>query len=126
MENMFLRQGESEYVPDDFSHEQSLIFELADGIVVFNSCSHAGADVIIKEAMDAFPGRKILAMIGGFHLFNKTDDYVREFARRVDATGVESIITGHCTGPKAMEILKHELGEKVHSLKTGLVFIFDD
>ena len=125
MENMFLRLGESEYVPDDFSHEQSLIFELADGIVVFNSCSHAGADVIIKEAMEAFPGRKILAMIGGFHLFNKTDDYVREFARRVEATGVESIITGHCTGPKAMEILKNELGDKVHELKTGLVFVID-
>ena len=122
MENMFLRQGLFRYVPADFRHEQSLIFELEDGIAVFNSCSHAGADIIINEAMEAYPGRKILAMIGGFHLFNKSDGYVRDFARRVEATGVESIYTGHCTGPKALAILREELGEKVHALKTGIVF----
>lgn len=122
MEKMYLRQGMFRYIPDDFRHEQSLIFELEEGIAVFNSCSHAGADVIIKEAMEAYPGQRILAMIGGFHLFNKTDEYVRNFARRVEATGVESLYTGHCTGKKALAILQDELGDKVHSLKTGLTF----
>ena len=122
MEKMYLRQGFLRFIPDDFRHEQSLIFELEDGIVVFNSCSHAGADIIINEAMQAYPGRKILAMIGGFHLFNKSDDYVKAFARRVEATGVSSIYTGHCTGPKALDILHAELGDKVHDFKTGLVF----
>lgn len=122
MEKMYLRQGLLRFIPDDFRHEQSLIFELDDGIAVFNSCSHAGADNIIKEAMRAYPGRKILAMIGGFHLFNKTDDYVKAFARRVEETGVSSVYTGHCTGPKAMQILHEELGDKVRDLKTGLVF----
>ena len=122
MEKMYLRKGFFKYEPDDFRHEQSLIFELDDGIAVFNSCSHAGADVIIKEAMDAYPGRNIIAMCGGFHLFNKSDDYVRAFAHRVEETGVESIYTGHCTGDKAMTILRYELGDKVHALSTGLVF----
>ena len=122
MEKMYLRRGFLRFEPDDFRHEQSLIFELDDGIAVFNSCSHAGADVIINEAMQAYPGKKILAMCGGFHLFNKSDDYVRAFARRVDETGVKCIYTGHCTGKKAMEILKEELGEKLHQLCTGLVF----
>lgn len=122
MEQMYLKQGLLRFIPDDFRHEQSLIFELDDGIAVFNSCSHAGADNIIKEAMQAYPGRKILAMIGGFHLFNKTDDYVKAFARRVEETGVSRVYTGHCTGPKAMQILHEELGDKVCDLKTGLVF----
>ena len=120
-EKMYLRQGLIKFIPDDFRHEQSLIFELDEGIVVFNSCSHAGADVIIKEAMQAYPGRRILAMIGGFHLFNKSDEYVRAFAERVEATGVERIVTGHCTGEKALNILKDKLGDKVQALKTGLV-----
>ena len=122
MEKMYLKRGFMSYEPDDFSHEQSLIFELDEGIAVFNSCSHAGADVIISEAMQAYPGRKILAMCGGFHLFNKSDEYVRAFAKRVDETGVECIYTGHCTGKKAMSILKTELGSKVHDIRTGLVF----
>ena len=122
MEKMYLRQGFMRYIPDDFRHEHSLVFEMGDGVVVFNSCSHAGADNIINEVMKAYPGKRIIAMIGGFHLFNKSDDYVRAFARRVGDTGVEAVYTGHCTGQKAWDIMHDELGDKVHALKTGLVF----
>lgn len=121
-EAMYLKRGPGEYIPDDFRHEQSLIFELDDGVAVFNSCSHAGADNIVNEAIQAYPDRKIRAMIGGFHLFNKSDDYVRAFAHRLGSTGVESIYTGHCTGDRAMAILREELGDIVHSFKTGLAF----
>ena len=122
MEKMYLKQGFMRYIPDDFRHEHSLVFEMGDGVVVFNSCSHAGADNIINEVMQAYPGKRIIAMIGGFHLFNKSDDYVRAFARRVGDTGVEAVYTGHCTGQKAWDIMHEELGDKVHALKTGLVF----
>ena len=54
---------------DDFSHEQSLVFDTKEGLVIFNSCSHGGADVIIREAEAAFPGKQIYGLIGGFHLF---------------------------------------------------------
>ena len=110
------------YIPDDFRHEHSLVFEMGDGVVVFNSCSHAGADNIINEVIKAYPGKRINAMIGGFHLFNKGDDYVRAFARRVGDTGVEAVYTGHCTGKEAWDIMHEELGDKVHALQTGLVF----
>ena len=122
MEKMYLRQGFMRYIPDDFRHEHSLVFEMGDGVVVFNSCSHAGADNIINEVIQAYPGKRIIAMIGGFHLFNKSDDYVRAFARRVGDTGVEAVYTGHCTGQKAWDIMHDELGDKVHALQTGLVF----
>ena len=121
-EKMYLRQGLLKFIPDDFRHEVSLVFELPEGIVVFNSCSHAGADNIINEAMKAYPGRRILAMIGGFHLYNKTDKYVRDFARRVLETGVEAVYTSHCTGERAMQILSGELGDKMHAFCTGTVF----
>lgn len=121
-EKMYLRQGLLNFIPDDFRHEQSLIFELDNGVAVFNSCSHAGADNIVNEVTEAYPGRRILAMAGGFHLFNKSDNYVRAFARRLEATGVESIYTGHCTGERALQIMKEELGDKVRALRTGLVF----
>ena len=121
-EKMYLRQGFLKFIPDDFRHEQSLVFELPEGVAIFNSCSHAGADNIINEVMQAYPGRRILAMIGGFHLFNKTDEYVRSFARRVLETGVEAVYTGHCTGERAMEILAEELGDRMHAFYTGMTF----
>ena len=122
MEKMYLRQGLLKYMPDDFRHEQSLVFETDEGLAVFNSCSHAGADNIINEVKQAYPGKKILAMIGGFHLYNKDDDYVSAFARRVEETGVEAIYTGHCTGQRALDILHSELVSRVHALKTGMTF----
>ena len=110
--------------PDDYAHEQSLVFDTENGLVIFNSCSHGGADNIIKEVGATFPNKKLLALIGGFHLFERTDDEVRALAQRIRATGIISVYTGHCTGTRALEILTDELGDLVHPFHTGLVMEF--
>ena len=122
-ENMYLKEG-CRWRPDDFSHEQSLVFDTPNGLVIFNSCSHGGADNIINEVASTFPDKKILALIGGFHLYNKSEEVVRDFANRLKATGVEHVYTGHCTGKGAYKILKDELGDVVQQLKVGLVMEF--
>lgn len=106
---------------DDFSHEQSLVFDTSKGLVIFNSCCHAGADVVIKEAMDAFPGKGVYAVIGGFHLYARTETEVRQMAERIRQTGVKKVYTGHCTGEVAYHILKEELGDMAEQLQTGMV-----
>ena len=107
-------------VPDGFAHEQSLVLETARGLVVLNSCCHAGADVVLREAADAFPGQPLHAVVGGFHLHRSSEDEVRAFAARLDATGVSHVVTGHCTGPAALEILREALGERVQATEAGL------
>lgn len=121
--SMYVKKGKRK-VPDDFSHEQSLVVETEQGLVIFNSCSHGGADHIIEEVKATYPGRKISALIGGFHLFDRPEDEVRALAKRIRETGIEQIYTGHCTGKAAYQVLKEELGDKVHLLKTGLVMEF--
>lgn len=118
--NMYRLEGEA-WVPDDFSHEQSLLFSTDKGLVIFNSCCHAGADVIVKEAQAAFPDQPIYAIVGGFHLYQTPPEEVKAFAHRLADTGVTHIITGHCTGQAAYDILREELGEAVQPLSTGLV-----
>lgn len=122
-ENMYLRK-DGRWYPDDFSHEQSLVFETARGLVVFNSCSHGGAVNIIREVTAAFPGRKVAALIGGLHLYNKPEREIRELAGMLQSTGVEQVYTGHCTGKTAYGILKEELGDVVRQFHTGLVMDF--
>lgn len=122
-ERMYLKT-ESGWKPDDFSHEQSLVFRTEKGLVIFNSCSHGGAATIIKEVSDTFPGEKVYAMIGGFHLYNKSRKYIKRFAQAVKDTGIEYICTGHCTGDRAYKLLKKELGPICHQLETGLVIEF--
>lgn len=105
---------------DSFDHEQSLVFDTERGLVIFNSCSHGGADNIIREVGKTWPDKNIYALFGGLHLFESSDEDVYALAERVRETGIEKIYTGHCTGDRAMEILKAELGEKVGQIYTGL------
>lgn len=120
---MYVRKGRK-YIPDSFAHEQSIVFDTPKGLVVFNSCSHGGADNIINEVSKTFPNKRIYAMIGGFHLFMTNDEEVLAFAKRVRKTGIEKVITGHCTGDRAYEILKKELGSKVEQMRSGMVIDF--
>lgn len=122
--NMMYIRNERGWKPDDFSHEQSLVFETSSGLVIFNSCSHGGADTIINEVATTYPDKRIKALIGGFHIYNKSKSEVRELARRIKMTGIEAIYTGHCTGKRSFDILKEELGEMVHQLSVGLVMEF--
>ena len=117
-----LRDGK--YTPDDFSHEQSLVFQTARGLVIFNSCCHAGADVIVRETQEAFPGQTIRALVGGFHLFETPDADIYALGRRLAESGVEEIVSGHCTGERGFQILKEVLGERAKQLRTGLVLSF--
>lgn len=108
------------YRYDSFDHEQSLVFETEKGLVIFNSCSHGGADNIINEIKATFPQKKIAAIIGGFHLHSTPADEVREFAKRVEATGIEMVVTGHCTGEESFKVLKEVLGDKAVQFYSGL------
>lgn len=118
-ENMYRKEA-GKWVCDDFAHEQSLVFDTPKGLVIFNSCSHGGADTIIQEVARTFKGKKVYALIGGFHLFNKSKQEVQELASRIKETGISQVYTGHCTGDRAYDILKSELGSILHKIEVGL------
>jgi len=113
-------------VPDGFAHEQSLILDTAEGLVILNSCCHGGADTIIRETAEAFPGKKLLAIIGGLHLYRSSEEDVRALAEGIRQTGIRTVVTGHCTGDEAMEILREELGETLQELHAGLTLTFPE
>ncbi len=121
--NMYVKK-EGKWYPDDFSHEQSLVLDTEKGLVIFNSCSHGGADNIIREVQETFPDKKIYALVGGFHLVRTPEKEVQKLAERIKTTGIQRIYTGHCTGKSAYSILKAELGDGATQLKTGLVMEF--
>ena len=84
-------------------------------------------DLILEEVQQTFGGRRVIAMIGGFHLMGaagpdsmrESEQEVRALASKLRAMQVDKIYTGHCTGTKAFPILKEELGEKLELLVTG-------
>ena len=107
--------------PDDFSHEQSIVVKLDEGLAVFSSCSHCGPDVVMAEVHQFMPNQPIRVLIGGYHLYDTPDEEVHALAGRMKNEGVELAYTGHCTGERAFKILQEELGEDViKATKSGL------
>ena len=121
--NLYMRAGRK-LTPDNFLHEQSLVLEENGALVIFNSCSHAGPDNILREVGEAFPGRRVRALVGGLHLCVLKDAEVRALAGRIREMQVGEIITGHCTGQRAFEVLREELGDQVRQIHTGMEMEF--
>ncbi|WP_409068541.1 MBL fold metallo-hydrolase [Clostridium sp. FAM 1755] len=123
------RMTENGLKPDNFYHEQSLVFDTDDGLVILNSCSHAGIDTIVEVVKDIFEGKKVLAVIGGFHLMGITGtrsmrikaEEVEGLGNRLAQLGVEHIYTCHCTGEPAYKILKKTLGNGIEYFSTGTI-----
>lgn len=115
-------------VVDDFSHEQTVVFRKEEGLVLFNSCSHGGVENIIEEVKAVFPGEKIMAYVGGFHMMGSlgpetcsfTKEQVEEVAGKVMNSSDAVFYSGHCTGTLAYKWLKEVMGERLQALHSGL------
>ena len=66
----------------------------------------------------------IHGLIGGFHLFNKSEEEVRNVARNILDTGIDYVCTGHCTKDRAYGIMKEILGDRLQQLHVGLIVEF--
>ncbi len=119
-----LRKTKRGWIADDFSHEQSLVLDTEKGLVIINSCSHGGAVNIINEIRQTFPDKHVYGIIGGFHLFNKTEEEILELAGKINDSGIDYVCTGHCTGGRAYGLLKNELGDKLNQLKVAYTMEF--
>ncbi len=111
-------------LPDDFAHEQSLVIETEQGLVVFNSCSHAGMTNILADIEQMLGRSDVCAYVGGLHLFNLTDEELNELCGELRKTSVEQIFTGHCTGDHAFCFLREKLGGRVTQFSSGFQYRF--
>ena len=126
-QHLYKKVGEDNFMEDDFSHEHSLVLEGEDGLVIFNSCCHAGAANIAAHVASLFPGKPIAALLGGFHMMGATGtdsincsaDYVKSAANQFKQLNIGRIYTGHCTGTPAFDLLKIHLGDRLAYMKTG-------
>lgn len=121
------RRTEDGFVPEDFCHEQTLVLEGEQGLVVLNSCSHAGVADILSHVLNTFPGRRISAFVGGFHMMGKggadtlgwSEEDVLAEGEALNALPVDVYYTCHCTGTPAFQLLQQVLGDRVRYFSTG-------
>lgn len=98
--------GAQDNVPED----SSLVFDTAKGLVVLTGCGHAGVVNICQYARTFVRPAPIEALIGGLHLFAKSDETIAWTAAQLKAMGVRHLLAGHCTGIEATYRLRAGLG----------------
>ena len=116
--------GEDGLQSDSFKHELVTVIEGRDGLVVLTGCAHNGVLNMIAAVREAFPDEAIQAVVGGFHLHHEDREEILAVGEKLLAEKIPQIVSGHCTGNKALNLLEACLGERFQRLYTGMVLSF--
>ncbi|KPL13431.1 MAG: hypothetical protein AMS26_14520 [Bacteroides sp. SM23_62] len=100
--------------------EQSLVLETPGGLVVITGCAHPGIEKIVEKAME-IKDRKVLLVMGGFHLLRTGTDEVEVIAREFRDKHIQYAAPSHCSGDGTIRVFKEIFGDKYLPLGTGRV-----
>ena len=106
-------------VDDTVPEDSALIFVTDQGIVILTGCGHAGIMNLVDDARRIAGNRPLLAVIGGLHLFAKSDAVLAASAAKMQ--GVRYLLAAHCTGIEATIKLRKLLGLDRHTAVVAAV-----
>lgn len=109
------------YRYDDFDEEIAVAIETTEGLVIVSGCSHTGI-LNIVNTIEARSGKKVYAVLGGFHLLDATEEDIQATIDRFKDLGIEHIGLSHCTGPLATEMFRAQMPDATFVNATGTVF----
>ena len=105
--------------------ERMLVVHVRDlGLVVVSACSHAGIVNVCTEVRRLFPGLPIHCVMGGLHLGGVMETIIPETVDGLRPFGIKYIITGHCTGWRALHALANAFGDGVSQSAVGTTYTF--
>ena len=107
--------------PDPFHHEMALLVSGIKADTVISSCTHKGI-LNTLEAAYAFSLRPVSQFIGGTHLkdgHEEEEDLITMASNIVLMFPEIHIFAGHCTGDKAIKVLKRVLPEQFNAFFSG-------
>ena len=105
--------------------EQSIVFDMGDGIVVMTGCAHPGIVEIIGKSKQIV-NKDVLLVFGGFHLLNYSDEQMNAIIDAFRKLGVQKCGATHCTGESQIERFRREYGNNFVELGAGRVLTFVD
>ena len=105
--------------PDNFDHELK-------GLVICNSCSHAGLESIVDNIKKRL-NKPVYAYVGGLHMKSTknhietssfTEEQIQNLCIFIEKN-IQYVLTGHCTGNVSYDLLKKYLKDRIDFLTTG-------
>lgn len=81
--------------------EQALVIKTENGITIVTGCAHPGIVEIIERVKNQFPQEDVFAVLGGFHLNQKSKKDIKRMVQRFKEMGVKKAGPAHCSGKVA-------------------------
>jgi 7,8-dihydropterin-6-yl-methyl-4-(beta-D-ribofuranosyl)aminobenzene 5'-phosphate synthase len=120
------RNNDEAWQPDPYLMDERML--VADvrglGLIVFSACSHAGIVNVCTEVQRLFPDKPIHAVMGGLHLGGVMEHIIPQTVEALKPFDIGCIITGHCTGWRALHALADAFGDRVSQSAVGTSYAF--
>ncbi len=87
------------------------------GLIVFSACSHAGIVNVCMHTRNLFPDIPIYCVMGGLHLGGVMERIIPDTVEGLRPFRINHIITGHCTGWRALHALADAFGDAVSPVR---------
>lgn len=97
-------------VEDNIPEDQSVVIDTDDGLILISGCGHAGIVNTMEYARKKIREAPITVVLGGFHLFDASEETLRWTGSKLREFGVKTFVGAHCTGVESTYRLREILG----------------
>jgi 7,8-dihydropterin-6-yl-methyl-4-(beta-D-ribofuranosyl)aminobenzene 5'-phosphate synthase len=127
VDHLCRRRPDGPWEPDPLlMDERMLVAHVRDlGLIVLSACSHAGIVNVCIHARDLFPEIPIYCVMGGLHLGGVMERIIPDTVEGLRPFRIPHIISGHCTGWRALHALADAFGDAVSQSAVGTKYTFD-
>ena len=108
-------------VEDNVPEDMSMVIRTTRGLVVLTGCGHAGIVNTLEYVAQQFPGEKVVAVVGGMHLFDATVEQLDWTANKLKAMGIQYFLGAHCTGLNSVYRIREVTGMTKENCLVGTV-----
>jgi 7,8-dihydropterin-6-yl-methyl-4-(beta-D-ribofuranosyl)aminobenzene 5'-phosphate synthase len=119
-----ISQGDN-WVADPYRDDMSMVLRVEGGVALVCGCCHAGLLNTLEQVHRQF-GENIVAVLGGMHLNDVTDEQMQHIISVLGSYGPPRLYPNHCTGLRAYMALADAFGEHVAPCPASTVVTFED
>ena len=112
-----------QWMPDPYYDDQSLILEVAGGVVLLCGCCHAGLRNTLAT-LRRQTSAPLVAVLGGTHLAGVDATELQAIIEMLRGEGTPALYLNHCTGTHAIQVLAQVFGERAAPCPAGTVISF--
>jgi 7,8-dihydropterin-6-yl-methyl-4-(beta-D-ribofuranosyl)aminobenzene 5'-phosphate synthase len=123
IEPIFFVRENGAWRPDSIPDDQALVLRGDSGLVIVLGCAHRGIINTVYHARHITGEKRVHAIVGGTHLFPKTEAQKDQAIAALREIGVEKIGVSHCTGFDASMKLAREFGDDFFLNNAGTVYV---